>query len=645
MKIIIFFLIKIPRKITRIIFYQLEYLYYRFLYSKPKLEIDCTQKRYLICGGIEQGYIGNTFRELFPDKGQPKIAKASLICEHIFDLLGSNPKKLSPEGEGYQQIDWHSDFKSGYRWDPKVFFRHIRYGHVEGVDIKVPWELSRFQHLNILGQTYLITKDKKYLDEFVNQITDWIDNNPVGFGVNWYYAMDVAIRVANWLVASEYFFKEDTLPKDFLYKFYLSVYEHGKFIRSHLERSKIATNHYLSDIVGLFFIAIYCPFLKESKKWLGFCIKELANAMGKQVYEDGCDFEASTSYHRLALEMFFYCSLLAERGGVSLPKAYEDKLKKMFEVSLYCIKPNGFIPQIGDNDSGRFLIFAKRPILEHKYLLTLASIYYKDSSFKLPNFNFDEEAFWVFGNKGKKSYDELPSRIDPLTSKSFPDAGWFIIRHHNDYCFISCGSNGQNGIGGHAHNDKLSFELMIGGKDIIVDPGTYVYSSYPDERNKFRSTGYHNTISFNGFEQNKISDKNIFKLIEDVRIVNFDLAETVDEIIFKGEVQYSGITHRRKICLKKNDNQYILEDFMSSRRALTGRLAFYLFPYLSINKNYILNAAKEKIAYIKPESVALKKEEYNYSPAYGEKIEAKCLFALFKLNVEKKTIITRISKV
>ena len=63
--------------------------------------------------------------------------------------------------------------------------------------------------------------------------------------------MDVAIRVANWLVASEYFSTEDKLPEDFLYKFYSSAYEHGKFIRSHLERSKITTNHYLSNIVGL----------------------------------------------------------------------------------------------------------------------------------------------------------------------------------------------------------------------------------------------------------------------------------------------------------------------------------------------------------------------------------------------------------
>jgi len=84
-----------------------------------------------------------------------------------------------------QPIDWHCDFKSGYMWSPKTFYRNIRYGQIEGVDVKVPWELSRFQHLNILGQAYILTKNKKYAEEFANQISDWIDNNPIGFGVNW----------------------------------------------------------------------------------------------------------------------------------------------------------------------------------------------------------------------------------------------------------------------------------------------------------------------------------------------------------------------------------------------------------------------------------------------------------------------------
>ena len=215
--------------------------------------------------------------------------------------------------------------------------------------------------------------------------------------------------------------------------------------------------------------------------------------------------------------MFFYCEVLAERYGTAFSAKYQQRLKKMFEFSLYCIKPNGMIPQVGDNDNGRFLIFCKRPILEHKYLLSLAAAYYKDSGFNLAEFGFDEEAFWVFGKDGMQVIRELPAKKEPLTSKAFPNAGWYIMRHKNDYCFVSCGPNGQDGIGGHAHNDKLSFELMLNGQDIIVDPGTYVYTPYPKERNKFRSTEYHNTVKFDDYEQNEFCKKDIFSLVNKIK--------------------------------------------------------------------------------------------------------------------------------
>ena len=382
-------ILKIPGRLLREIKCASEYLYYKTIYHASPLPIDCFQRRLLICGGEDLKIAVEHFRKTFPQQIDEKIKEADLICEHIFDLLGSGSTKLSNDGEGYQSIDWHSDFKAKYRWKPNTFYKYIKYGHIKGVDIKVPLELSRFRHLNLLGQAYILTGNKKYKEEFINQIIDWIDANPVAFGVNWFCTMDAAIRVANWLVAKE-FFEESTLPKEFLEKLYKSIYEHGKFIRNHLEYSpKLTTNHYIADLAGLFFIAIYCPFLIESAFWQKFCIYELSQEIQKQVYEDGCDFEASTSYHRLVLEMLFYCELLGKRAGVEFPKIHSEKVRKMFEFSLYCIKPNGKIPQIGDNDNGRYLIFSSRPVLEHKYLLSLATIYYKGSEFKPIEFSFD----------------------------------------------------------------------------------------------------------------------------------------------------------------------------------------------------------------------------------------------------------------
>jgi len=317
----------------------------------------------------------------------------------------------------------------------------------------------------------------------------------------------------------------------------------------------------------------------------------------------------------------------------------------MFNVSLYCIKPNGMIPQIGDNDSGRFLIFAKRPILEHKYLLTLASIYYKDSFFKLPSFNFHEEAFWAFGIRGKKFYDELPLRIKPLASTSFPDAGWFIIRNNYDYCIVSCGPNGQNGLGGHAHNDKLSFELMLDGQDIIVDPGTYVYTANPEERNKFRSTEYHNTMKFDGYEQNEISEEDMFSLPDSIRIKEAALKEGDNNIAFQGEIEYTSVAHKRTIILDKESSNWQIRDRVSCSKSLNGKLRFHLSPNLTSEGNTILlKTSKNRIASIEIQGYSLEKDKYDYSPEYGVEMKAECLTINISTMKDNQTINTYIKR-
>lgn len=645
MKVLKFIFIKIPRKIFRIISEKWEYFYYRFYYSKPKSEIDYVQKRYLVCGGDDFRKVPKYYRKIFPDGAQNIIIQADLICEHIFDLLGSGPAKLTPKGEGYQSIDWHTDFKSNYSWNPKTFFRSIRYGHVEGVDIKVPWELCRFQHLNTLGQAYILTRNVKYAEEFKNQITDWIENNPVGFGVNWKCTMDVAIRAANWLVSQEFFSHTDSLLEEFWQEFYSSIYEHGRFIIKHLENCQgFTSNHYISNLADLFFIAVYCPFFEESKSWQKFALKELSNEIEKQVYPDGCTFEASTSYHRLVLELFFYAELLGDRAGIEFPEQYKNKVRKMFEFSLYCIKPDGRIPQIGDNDNGRFLILSKRPILEHKYLLTLAAIYYKNSEFKMPTFNYDEEAFWFFGKTGKEVFNALSLRKEPIASKGFSDAGWYLLRHNDNYCFISCGPNGQDGNGGHAHNNKLSFELVLNRQEIIVDPGTYVYTPYPRERNVFRSTEYHNTIKFYGCEQNELSDKDLFYLPDRVTIKKAHLKEIINRLIFNGEIQYEGMTHRRMIIFDRESGNWKITDNISSLKPTNAKLLFHLSPDLFYKNGYIfIKKTNKKIASIIVEDRKIERSKCEYSSEYGIKMEVESLVTNIFVNEEIKTINTYIN--
>jgi len=271
---------------------------YFFNRKEPKIFFDSSQQQETTL----------FIRKHYPDisvKIIPEANKeANKLCKHIFNLLGSGDVNLG------EKINWHCDFKTGYCWNPDKFYKDIEIPYGKA-DIKVPWELSRFQHFALLGKAYRLTGDEKYAREFVNQVSDWIDSNKPKFGVNWRCTMDVAIRACNWILGYYYFKNSPEITDEFMLKLLKSIYQHGKHIRSNLEYGlTLTSNHYISDIVGLIFISVIFPEFKEAEKWRFFAIKELQKEMEKQVYDDGCDFESSTCYHCLVLELFFFSALL-----------------------------------------------------------------------------------------------------------------------------------------------------------------------------------------------------------------------------------------------------------------------------------------------------------------------------------------------
>lgn len=505
------------------------------------------------------------------------VQEAEKVCQHVFDLLGSGQVNLDQfarqhgGGEDCGYLPWHHDFKTGYRWSPKKFYKKIEIPYGEA-DIKVPWELSRLQHAAVLGQAYWLTNDEKYAQEFVRQVNDWIESNPLKFGVNWSCTMDVAIRVANW-IQGFYFFKDSrALTDEFLIKFTKSLLAHGRHIMANLENKGIANNHYISDLVGLIYLGIAFPEFKEACRWRDFGIQELIKEMGRQVYDDGMNFEASTCYHRLALELVFFPTILCRLNGIELPQTFIDKLKKMFDFVLYVLKPNGMMPQIGDNDNARLHILGKRDILDMTYLLSFAALYYDDAGYKINEFGFAPETLWLFGPEAYERWNKLPGRsVEELESHAFPDGGIYVMRHKKDYMAISCRPRKSDVLGCHAHDDALSFELCISGEDVVIDPGTYIYTANPEERCKFRSSVYHNMVTL--VEQSRKNhleeDAPIFGVLNEANACCLRWDDSKQASIFSGELypsdgQDSRVVFRREIIHLKSSGKWTITDSIAS---------------------------------------------------------------------------------
>ncbi len=288
---------------------------------------------------------------------------------------------------GYVPIDWQIDFKSGYRWSERRWYLHIPFREGDGVDIKVPWELARMQHLVQLARAFSLANQEQpgfrepavYVREFRNQILDFRATNPPRFGVNWRCTMDVAIRVANWVLAYELFRMYGAeFDTEFEEALVASVYDHADYIIKHLEWFEHGRgNHYLANISGLIFAAAVLPRTDETDGWLSFAAGELIKEVEHQFHPDGTGAEASTAYHCLCAEMVTYASAVllglpdlrkamleskleaadgsTSRSNVSLfPRWYTERVERMGEFVMLMSKPANTIPQIGDNDSGRF---------------------------------------------------------------------------------------------------------------------------------------------------------------------------------------------------------------------------------------------------------------------------------------------------
>lgn len=506
-----------------------------------------------------------------------------MVLAHRFDLLGSGPTDLG------EQIDWQLDFKTGRSWPLRHISRTV-VTYPDNSDIKVPWELSRFQHLPILAGAYKLTGERRYLDEIGAQISDWIDKNPVEFGANWACTMDVAIRAANW-IATLVMVADDAAGEPWCDQALRSLLLHGRFIESHLELAEYRGNHYLSDIAGLLIVAALFSGSEEGRDWGRWATAELVSEMDHQVREDGCDHEGSIPYHRLVAELFICATQAADalKDG-EIPNWYRERLDKMLAFTSDYTRPDGLAPQVGDADDGRFLPlddYASVDVRDHRHLFRQAGREYS-----------------------------------PATgSAAYPKGGYFIGRTGDLYVFIRCGDTGLGGLGGHSHNDQLSFELAVGDTPLIVDPGAYLYTADPQARNLFRSTSFHATVQLDQAEQNPYSPESLFMLRDATKS---ELLEwTADEAGFGFRGKHTGfpalkrsVTHQRTI--NAVPGRVTISDEISGAEGLYATLTFPLAPgTLTIDDQRATLERDGRKLVIEASGLELKAKDGWISPSFG----------------------------
>ena len=493
--------------------------------------------------------------------------------------------------EGYEPIDWFIDFKSGYRY-PLKHFSEIRYGLVEGVDAKVPYDLSRCCHLTMLARAWQETGEERFRREVMAQMMDWLSANPVEHGIGWHANMNVAIRLTNWIVAYS-IIRDGIDPSDpveaaFEREFVASIGVHREFISGNLEfaETSIHPNHYLADLGGLLvgssFLAKHSA---EHRNWARMGLREIQLELDRQVGADGFDYESATNYHAFALEMLVLPLIIAAKHAGRDRRAEivawldenigvdrTAKLRRMFKALRDLIQPNHRIPLIGDIDNGRFL-YLETPghhECDRRFLCCMGATLFEDELL-WPD-DYTETECSLAQTLFLEPQIQAQSRPTKPISCAFPEAGFYLIKTASVYSAIFAGPIGTNGGGGHAHDDKLSFTFSLGKHDFIVDPGIYTYTPSKYYRDLYRSCDVHNTVYIDDEPQNRhLEDSPWWGCHEDTKCEVLEWAATDEQVVFEGQHQGylrlpAQIIHRRRIELSESRRIYEVHDFFVSKQ-------------------------------------------------------------------------------
>lgn len=437
--------------------------------------------------------------------------EAEAIADGYVEALGSG---LSFVGT---RPDWHRDFKSGYVWPPHFYLDLEVTRLADDSDAKVPWELSRSHHLLTLARAYRLTGDQALASALEGQLESWLAVNPTGRGINWANAMEVAIRAVNWIWILRTL-PQRTLSSALEQRLARSLLEHGAHIRHNLEGTPyLRSNHFLSDLLGLVAVGAAFRDHSDARHGLEYARRRLDREVVRQVHPDGIGFEASLPYHGLALEIFLVAAELLALADRPFSPAAQERIARMAAASSALRHPRGRIPQFGDCDSGRILPggFERPPT--HDHLLSLSAVVLGTQP--PPDVPAHPELAWTLGLAAWVGAQPSAATDRDRTSLSFPDGGIYVLRSNRIHLVVRCGDVGQNGNGGHAHNDLLSYELSVDDEPLIVDRGTYAYTSDARARNEFRSTRAHNVLSVDGLELNPIDPKVLFRLEQRARAV------------------------------------------------------------------------------------------------------------------------------
>jgi hypothetical protein len=499
----------------------------------------------------------------WPHREAEIIARAERLRSHTFDLLGYKALHLG------QTLEWHKDAVAGRgtdrtHWSVIPFLDFCSVG-----DHKVIWELNRHQYFLTLGRAYWLTGDERYAGVIARHLSLWMDANPPHVGINWASSLEVSFRALSWLWALHFLRESPELSPALFARTLTYLDLHARHIEAYLSTYFSPNTHLTGEALGLLALGTCLPRLKASERWQALGRRVLEEQIARQVRPDGVYVEQSPYYQRYTLEIYLHAVALARRSGRPL-QGVDERLGAALECAMYLTMPDGTFPMVGDDDGGQLLPLDGSPPTSYRPVLSTAAVLYRRADYAAISEEFAEQTLWLLGPSAAGEFDRLDRRSPDATSRAFRDGGFLVMRDDwtetSNYLMLDAGPHGFKSAG-HGHADALSIVVSVAGHPILVDPGTGVYVSADSERNRFRGTAAHNTVTVDGASSSEPSDKPFqWRTMANSSVHEWRTSETFDH----ADVSHDGFArldapaqHRRSILYIKGEYWAVRDRILS----------------------------------------------------------------------------------
>ena len=496
------------------------------------------------------------------------LARAKRLGWHRLDFFDLTDKHLG------DPINWNRDHKRGQD-TPMIFSPSLDYRDVRTAgDCKFVWEPNRHHQLVVLGRAYRLSGDKEFADAVVEQIDSWLTQNPYGVGMNWRSGLELGLRLINWVWALDLIKESEAVDDQLRHRILDSVSRHIWEIDRKYSRGSSVNNHLIGEAAGVFVATSYFPYLKNATSWRAKSREILCREILRQTFSDGGTVEQAMGYHFFVLQFFVIVGLTARATGQDMPESYWSRLEKMFEFVAKLSEGGDCLPAFGDCDDGYVLDLGTYPHSIKEWLAVGAALFGR-SDFKAAAGAVSETVRWLLGKSGTERY-ELISEAEnhQCASTAFQRTGYYLLQNgapDSRDCIsvvFDCGPLGMEPMAGHGHADALSFTLRAFGRDVLVDPGTYDYFSYPKWRKYFRSTRAHNAVVIDGRDQSEMLGSFLWGRKARAECLSWQPADTGGKVIGRhdGYMRLADpVSHKRMIDLDGRD-VIIRDDILAKGR-------------------------------------------------------------------------------